>query len=606
MAVLGSNCYVFEETSRTINVYSYDPRLGSTERKVVSGCFAYDDPSTGQVVLLVVHQGLHIPHLAFSLIPPFQMRENDVVVNDRPKFQTVNPSEDDHALLVPQDKETWFRIPLSLRGTTSLIDVRRPNKSEIEDVDLLRLELTYQTPEWEPGSSRYADIEERLRDFRPAKGDHMSIHEVMMRPKANAIIRRMNIASREVISWFEHQGSQSASVMAGISQMFCKDTMARAMNERYGVYSLTATEGPRGFSAETLAKNWNIPLERARRTIEVTTQKGIRSRPSMLTQRFKTNDRMLRYNRLNTNMFTDTLESGTLSRRQNKYAQVFVIPPNWTKVFPMKTKGDAHHSLGTLFHDIGVPDKMIMDGSKEQTQGEFRKKLRDAGCHVHITEPYTPWSNRAEMAIRELKRKTRRQMVYSHCPKRLWDDCMELMADINSHTVHENFELDGQTPQGILTGSTPDISSLAEFRWHQWVKWFDENANFPDDQEVLARYLGPSRGVGNIMTSKLLTMKGNTIHRSTFRGLTTEEEDDPKEQERRREFDKRIAELLGQHMTMDDLPLDETPEYEVYEDDYTSPLDIPDRDDVDQNTIDRYLQAEVILPIAGEDYREKW
>jgi hypothetical protein len=107
-------------------------------------------------------------------------------------------------------------------------------------------------------------------------------------------------------------------------------------------------------------------------------------------------------------MFTDTLEAGVMSKRQNKFAQVFVVPPNWTKVYAMKTKGDAHHCLGLLFHEIGVPNKMIMDGSKEQTQGEFRRKLRDAGCMVHVTEPYTPWSDRAELAIRELKRKTRR------------------------------------------------------------------------------------------------------------------------------------------------------------------------------------------------------
>jgi hypothetical protein len=124
MAVLGSNCFVFEELGRKINVYSYDPKLGATERAVVSCCLAYDDPNTGQVVLLIVHQGLHIPHLGYSLIPPFQMRENDVVVNDRPKFQTTNPSEDDHVLLVPQIDEGPYRIPLSLRGTTSFVDVR--------------------------------------------------------------------------------------------------------------------------------------------------------------------------------------------------------------------------------------------------------------------------------------------------------------------------------------------------------------------------------------------------------------------------------------------------------------------------------------------------
>jgi hypothetical protein len=93
MAVLGSNCIVFEETGRTIDVFSYDPKLGSTERKVVSGTFAYDDPDTGRVVLLIVHQGLHIPHLTYSLIPPFQMRENGVEDNETPNSNVLIQGE---------------------------------------------------------------------------------------------------------------------------------------------------------------------------------------------------------------------------------------------------------------------------------------------------------------------------------------------------------------------------------------------------------------------------------------------------------------------------------------------------------------------------------
>jgi hypothetical protein len=38
-------------------------------------------------------------------------------------------------------------------------------------------------------------------------------------------------------------------------------------------------------------------------------------------------------------------------------------------------------------------------------------------------------------------------MLSSHCPKQLSDDCLELVADINAHIVHDNFELDGQTPK---------------------------------------------------------------------------------------------------------------------------------------------------------------
>jgi hypothetical protein len=47
----------------------------------------------------------------------------------------------------------------------------------------------------------------------------------------------------------------------------------------------------------------------------------------------------------------------------------------------MKRKGDAHETLSLLFHRDGVPPVMIMDGSKEQTLSDFRRKLRQADCH---------------------------------------------------------------------------------------------------------------------------------------------------------------------------------------------------------------------------------
>ena len=599
MAVLGSNCHVFEETGRTVDVFSYDPKLGSSTRNVVSGCFALDDPHTGRTTLLIVHQGLHIPHLDYSLIPPFQMRENDVIVNDRPKFQTKNPTEDDHALLVTQDDTSTYRIPLSLRGTTSYVNVRRPTKEELDQETLERYELTYSSPEWEPGSSRYAPMEERLEQetaMSPSTGDINSISVI----GSLSTICRSNVVGLNAISIYEHEASQSAAVMAGISNIYCDDLLGRSMKEKCNVFAHSIKSKSNGISSEDLARNWNIPVERAKRTLAVTTQRGVRSRPDALTRRFKTNDRMLRYNRLNTTMFTDTAEAGTLSRRQNKYVQVYVVPPNWTKAYAMRTKGDAHHTLSNLLHDVGVPEKMVMDGSKEQTMGEFRRKLRDAGCHVHQTEPHTPWSDRAELAIRELKRKTRRQMMKSRCPKRLWDDCLELMADINSHVVHDNYELDSQTPQATLTGLTPDISTLCEFEWYQWVKWFDHDAQLPDDQEKYARYLGPSRGVGNLMTSKLLNDKGNTLYRSTFRALTREEIDSPKEQELRKAFDVKIEGVLGPDLNPEDLPEDETPEYERYEDDMVEGTPTIERDEHDSNAVDMYLKAEVTLPIAGE------
>jgi hypothetical protein len=61
-----------------------------------------------------------------------------------------------------------------------------------------------------------------------------------------------------------------------------------------------------------------------------------------LVRRFWTNNRILRYQRLNTHMFTDTMESKITSKWQNKYAQVFVVPPAWVQAYPMRRKSEAH------------------------------------------------------------------------------------------------------------------------------------------------------------------------------------------------------------------------------------------------------------------------
>jgi hypothetical protein len=73
----------------------------------------------------------------------------------------------------------------------------------------------------------------------------------------------------------------------------------------------------------------------------------------------------------------------------------------------MKKKGDTHETLQEFLQDVGAPEKIDVDGSKEQVMGDFRRLASDAGCKVVQVEPYTPHSNQAEVAIRELKKSTR-------------------------------------------------------------------------------------------------------------------------------------------------------------------------------------------------------
>ncbi len=208
--------------------------------------------------------------------------------------------------------------------------------------------------------------------------------------------------------------------------------------------ALSSTKGGSENAINQLVQNWGIGTDAAKRTVEATTQRVIRSvaHPS-LSRRFRTNDRQLRYRRINAEMFTDTAESNVISKRGNIYTQFFSLPYGWVRAFSMPKKSSAHETLSLLFKNVGVPTSMVMDGSKEQTLGPFRSKCRQAGCHVKQTEPYSPWSNSCEVAIKECKLASGRDLRASKCPKRLWDDCLERRAFIRSFTAHDIYSLMG-------------------------------------------------------------------------------------------------------------------------------------------------------------------
>ena len=131
-------------------------------------------------------------------------------------------------------------------------------------------------------------------------------------------------------------------------------------------------------TAERLAKNWSNSLDAANQTLKVTTQRGIctTANPS-LSRRIRTNDRQLRYCSLQCDMYTDTLDAKTvvLSKRGNKYAQVFATRFGWYRAFPLKTKSEAQKAVSILFARDGVLDTIVIDGAKEQILlGDFRRK----------------------------------------------------------------------------------------------------------------------------------------------------------------------------------------------------------------------------------------
>ena len=399
-----------------------------------------------------------------------------------------------------------------------------------------------------------------------------------------------------------------------IDPNLCDMTFAASLKDKVNVkhresrkLSSTVTSKRRqGVDATTLARRFGIGIDAAKRTLDRTTQRGVRTvTHSNLSRRYRTNDRQLRYKRLGCDMFTDTLQSSVTSKRMNKHAQVFGTNFGWARVFPMQKKGDAHHALSLLFKRDGVPDTLFMDNSKEQTLGDFRRKAREADSHVKQLEAYSPWANAAEGTIKEVKKGAGRKMLRSKAPKRLWDDCLELEALIRSHTALDIFELDGEVPETMIKGETADISKIVEFGWYEWVYFYDSEVKYPEDKWKLGRYLGPSRDIGPALTAKVLKHNGDVRHLTTLRPLSEEEREDVKVKEAMTAFDNNIEIKLGGSAKAEDIADDieiETPTWNEYQDDndggYAMPL--AERDELDEDTYDNYIGASVQLAIGDK------
>jgi hypothetical protein len=605
--VVGKNALIVHLLNKKVNVTGFDPSLGKVkDLDLVSAALAYDCPATGETVILIIHQAVHVPTMKNDLLCPMQIRVNDIEIQECPKFLLERPDDMSHALRVTQDGEELV-IPLALRGVVSNFPTRKPTTAEFQSCR--RVELTSEEPEWDPSSVTFQEQEDATVDA------HGRVHDTGDRRNSRRIIssnRRLETTrvssvsvSRARACDFANVNSQCSAVLTDIDPNLHDDFLLESLEMNVKVSATGTGKRKHTLSAERLAKNWVISLDAAKQTLEVTTQRGVRTvaNPS-LSRRFRTNDRQLRYRRLRCDMYTDTLDAKTVvSKRGNKYAQIFATRFGWYRAFPLKAKADAHFGLSTLFARDGVPNVMVMDGAKEQIQGDFRRKCREAGCHVKQTEPHSPWMNMAENGVRELKKSSARQMLLKHSPKRLWDDCLEFQAFIKSHTAGNHYELKGECPETVLSGETADISEFAEYGWYGWVKFRDTTVSYPEEKLILGRYLGPSTDIGPAMTAKILKGNGQYQHRTTLRGLTDDEVRDPAEIKARQEFTAEIERRLGPNAKpedFDDEPDIELANYDLYEDDEQEPDVAQDRDDIPDDSYDNYIGAELTLQKGDE------
>jgi hypothetical protein len=84
--ILGKNFVVESYSGRVCDVYAYSSTYDAIKNvAIITGVTAIQDPSTGEVYLLVVHEGLwYGDKMEHSLINPNQLQHFGVKVNDNP------------------------------------------------------------------------------------------------------------------------------------------------------------------------------------------------------------------------------------------------------------------------------------------------------------------------------------------------------------------------------------------------------------------------------------------------------------------------------------------------------------------------------------------
>jgi hypothetical protein len=103
----------------------------------------------------------------------------------------------------------------------------------------------------------------------------------------------------------EDRGNLELDSEAEYDQLF-KDSLSGEVDLDAYMVSAAHARPRMDVDAEHLSKIWRIDLESAQRTLEVTTQRRKNTPLESLTRNYSTNDRMLRYKRINELFFIDT------------------------------------------------------------------------------------------------------------------------------------------------------------------------------------------------------------------------------------------------------------------------------------------------------------
>ena len=551
--------------------------------RIANVAYAYDTPM-GETIILVFNQSIYGGEfMTDSLVNPIQCLQNDVRIDSRPRIFYPNDNSSQTIQFEGQS------IDLIYDGPLPYINIRRPTEQEWAQCH--HYDMT-SSDEWDPYTT--SSCISMIND-----NDHTS-HS---RGETRTMTGEICSLSSSLIPESEHYATLFNQ----------RDIMSYQTDDseevKYRSINAVATKSNRTLNPEDLAKLWGIGIKTAKRTLNATTHQCIRT-VGDLTRRFRTDKAHMRYRRLSTKhgqFYVDTLKSKVKSIRGFTCGNLYTNNIGFRKFFPMTAESETPKTLQTFITMIGLPPALHADNAKVFVEGDVKKKCQKYGISQSFTEPHSPWMNRAETGIREIKAYGRRIMAKTNAPIRLWCFAYEYSADICCLLATGLYDLGGRTPYEIVMQHTPDISEFVVFKWYQWAYYWDQI----DKEKKICRWLGVASDVGQAMCYWVLRPNGEYIARSTVIPIPDEDLNSLTVQQQMEKYTKSLHEEIGDHnkaiikgeiLSEDNIYYDAF--FDTTEDDkITWPwekeleeLPLQDEDDTTLEALDQYIGANLVLP----------
>ena len=625
---------MIEPSGEVVSIAAYSNEVAQLKNiPIASAGTVYESTENGDLYLLIFHECIFLgPRIHNSLICPNQLRDFGLSVQDTPRRYDPNSL---HGIHIPKAD---LNILMSSDGVISYFDTRLPTDEEINT--LPRIEMTSPLP-WDPRAVHFTRDEEsaeRGTERRPRVASigyvssgledliqpepqplpreifrvdtaqrHMASADIMVAQEPSMLLERLGLAdtpseSRDCSS-LETRSLQSLLSGTGSGASVPDDARTQA--------SVSASVKQSKLTPAELSKRWGIGLGTASATIRCSTQRGRRSVVNS-SRRFQTKSHHFRYKTLPGKFYSDTLIGKVKSVRQFKYGQVTTNGLGYTRFLPIESKSEAHNGILDFIHNAGIPEWLITDGSKEQSSREFEDMIRKFHIRHTFTEPHSPWQNRAETEIKELKKKIRLLTRKKQSPKRLWCYLGTLVAALRRLTASSHPLLAGNSPTTHVTGDTAEISAYTDIEWYDWVEYIDS-----DGDTKFGRWLGVSETHGGGNVSWVLPISCIPIARSSVWGMPADSKTDEL-MAKLKLFDDAVEKILGDSVSDADLsetigdyfpPSAQLERDAIFEAD--AALDdviqaepeaaAPEADaEPDSEAYDKWLTAKIMLPVNGE------